>query len=33
MQVIIAKHSGFCRGVQNAVDTAMSVPPENTRIA
>ena len=32
MQVIIAKHSGFCRGVQNAVDTAMSVPPENTYV-
>ncbi len=32
MQVIIAKNSGFCRGVQHAVDTAMSIPPENTYV-
>ena len=32
MQVIIAKNSGFCRGVQRAVDTAMSVPAENTYV-
>ncbi len=30
MQVIIAKHSGFCSGVKKAVETAMSVSPENT---
>ncbi|MDE7380448.1 MAG: 4-hydroxy-3-methylbut-2-enyl diphosphate reductase, partial [Clostridia bacterium] len=32
MQVHVAKSSGFCRGVQNAVDTAMSVKPENMYI-
>ena len=32
MQVTIAKNSGFCRGVQRAVDTAMSVPAENTYV-
>lgn len=32
MQVTIAKSSGFCRGVKNAVDTAMTVPAENTYI-
>ncbi|MDE7086712.1 MAG: 4-hydroxy-3-methylbut-2-enyl diphosphate reductase, partial [Clostridia bacterium] len=32
MQVYIAKSSGFCRGVQNAVDTAMNINPENTYI-
>lgn len=30
MQVIIAKHSGFCSGVKKAVETAMSISPENT---
>ncbi len=30
MQITIAKHSGFCTGVRRAVDTAMSVPAENT---
>lgn len=30
MQVVIAKNSGFCTGVKRAVETAMSVPPENT---
>ncbi|HIX08012.1 MAG TPA: hypothetical protein H9741_06050, partial [Candidatus Borkfalkia faecipullorum] len=30
MNVTVARSSGFCRGVQNAVDTAMSVPPQNT---
>lgn len=30
MNVIIAKNSGFCRGVRRAVDTAMSVDGENT---
>lgn len=32
MQVIIAEHGGFCRGVQRAVDTAMTVDPVNTYI-
>ena len=32
MQVFIAKNSGFCRGVKNAVDTALSVPTENMYI-
>ena len=32
MQVFIAASGGFCRGVRKAVDTAMSVPPENTFI-
>ena len=32
MQITIAKNSGFCRGVQRAVDTAMSVPAENTYV-
>ena len=30
MQVIVAKHSGFCSGVRKAVETAMSIPPQNT---
>ena len=29
MNVIVAKHSGFCKGVQHAVDTAMSIEPDN----
>ena len=32
MQVVIAESSGFCRGVKNAVDTALTVPAENTYI-
>ncbi len=32
MQVIIAKSSGFCSGVKRAVDTALSVPVENTYV-
>lgn len=32
MQVFVAKSGGFCRGVRIAVDTAMSVPAENTYI-
>lgn len=32
MQVIVAKNSGFCRGVRRAVDTAMSVSAENTYV-
>ena len=30
MQVIVAKNCGFCSGVRSAVDTALSVPAENT---
>lgn len=30
MQVVIAKNGGFCTGVKKAVETAMSVSPENT---
>lgn len=30
MKVTLAKHSGFCKGVQHAVDTAMNISPENT---
>ena len=32
MKVIIGKHGGFCNGVKNAVDTAMTIPTENTFI-
>ena len=32
MEVMIAKHGGFCRGVKKAVDTAMTIDPENTYI-
>ena len=32
MNVIVAASSGFCKGVQHAVDTAMRVPAENTYI-
>ncbi|MBE5744560.1 MAG: 4-hydroxy-3-methylbut-2-enyl diphosphate reductase [Clostridiales bacterium] len=32
MDIIVAKNGGFCRGVQKAVDTALTVPPENTYI-
>lgn len=32
MLVTVAKHSGFCRGVQFAVDTALGISPENTYI-
>ena len=32
MEFIIAKSGGFCRGVKLAVDTALSIPPENTYI-
>ena len=32
MNVIIAKSGGFCKGVKNAVDTAMSIEAENTYI-
>ncbi len=30
MKVTVAASSGFCKGVQHAVDTAMTVPSENT---
>ena len=29
MQVFVAKSSGFCRGVQNAVDTALNIKSDN----
>ncbi len=32
MQIIVAKSGGFCRGVKKAVDTALSVPSNNTYI-
>lgn len=32
MQITVAKSGGFCRGVRNAVDTAMTVPPDNVYI-
>ena len=32
MEVIVAKSGGFCRGVKKAVDTALTVSPENTYI-
>ncbi len=32
MEIIVAKSGGFCRGVQKAVDTALSISPQNTYI-
>ena len=32
MQVLLGKYCGFCAGVRKAVDTALSVYPENTYI-
>ena len=32
MEFVVAKKGGFCRGVQKAVDTALSIEPENTYI-
>ncbi len=32
MDVIVSKQGGFCKGVKNAVDTAMNIPPENVYI-
>lgn len=32
MKVFVAEHCGFCSGVKKAVDTALSVPPENTYV-
>ncbi len=30
MQIFVAKESGFCTGVKHAVDTALSIPAQNT---
>ena len=32
MEIIVAKNGGFCRGVKKAVDTALTISPENTYI-
>ncbi len=32
MEVLIAKSSGFCSGVKNAVNTAMTIDPDNTYV-
>lgn len=32
MEVLVARSGGFCHGVKKAVDTALSVEPENTYI-
>jgi 4-hydroxy-3-methylbut-2-enyl diphosphate reductase len=32
MEIIIAKNSGFCKGVRTAVNTALSIPAENTYV-
>jgi len=32
MEIIVAKNGGFCRGVRNAVDRAMSIDPKNAYI-
>ncbi len=32
MEIVIAKHGGFCKGVKRAVDTAMSIDVDNTYI-
>lgn len=32
MEVILAKHSGFCTGVKHAVDTVMALEAENTYV-
>ena len=32
MEVLVAKSGGFCHGVKKAVDTALSVNPENTYV-
>ena len=32
MEIIVAKSGGFCRGVQKAVDTALTIPPNNVYI-
>ena len=30
MEILVAKSGGFCRGVKKAVDTALTIDPENT---
>ena len=32
MEILVAKSGGFCRGVKKAVDTALTIDPENTYI-
>jgi len=32
LKILVAEHCGFCSGVKKAVDTALSVPPENTYV-
>ena len=32
MEILVAKSGGFCRGVKKAVDTALTINPENTYI-
>ena len=32
MEIIVAQSGGFCRGVKNAVDTALAIEPKNTYI-
>ena len=32
MEIFVAKNGGFCHGVKKAVDTAMSIAPQNTYI-
>jgi 4-hydroxy-3-methylbut-2-enyl diphosphate reductase len=32
MEIFISKNNGFCRGVKKAVDTALSVNPQNTYV-
>lgn len=32
MEILVAKNSGFCKGVKKAVDTAMSLPADNTYV-
>ena len=32
MEILVAKNGGFCRGVKNAVDTAMNITSKNTYI-
>ena len=32
MEILVAKSGGFCHGVKKAVDTALTIDPENTYI-
>ena len=32
MEILVAKSGGFCHGVKKAVDTALTINPENTYI-